>query len=54
MGFMALVRASKKSEPGIPPDEALTEVWKHNDTLVRAGALLATDGPFLETKELVG
>lgn len=54
MRFMALVRAGKKCEPGAPPDEILAEVVKHNENLVRAGVLLATDGPFLETKELVG
>ena len=77
MRFMVIVKASKESETGQPPDEKmLTEMGKYNEELVKAGVMLSgeglhssskgarvrfdgskrtvIDGPFSETKELVG
>jgi len=77
MKFMMIVKASKNSEAGLPPNPALiaaiekmaAEATK-NGTLISSGGLLPssqgtrihvgkgetsiTDGPFAETKELVG
>jgi hypothetical protein len=73
---MVLVKATKSSEEGAPPDEQLLrEMMQFNEELVKAGIMLAgeglqpsskgvrvkfsgkdrtvTDGPFVETKELV-
>jgi hypothetical protein len=77
MRVMVIVKASKESEAGVPPDtRLLTEMNKFNEELVKAGIMLAgeglqpsskgarvhfsgdrrtvTDGPFAETKELIG
>ena len=45
MRFMILVRANKDSETGVLPDEKiLSEMGAYNETLVKAGALLAAEG----------
>lgn len=45
MRFMILVKASKSSEAGILPDEALfAEMGKFNEELMKAGVLLAGEG----------
>jgi hypothetical protein len=77
MRFMILMKATKESEAGQPPDERLmTEMMKFHEELAKAGVLLAAeglhpssngarvrfsgtqrtvvDGPFTETKELIG
>jgi hypothetical protein len=75
--FMMIVKADKKSEAGILPDEKmLADMGKYNEEMVKAGVMLAgeglqasskgarvrfskgrpavSDGPFAETKELIG
>jgi hypothetical protein len=78
MRVMVLVKASPESEAGeMPSTEALAEMGKFNEELVKAGVMLAgeglapssrgkrvefdgqakrkvIDGPFTETKELIG
>jgi hypothetical protein len=45
MRFMVLVKATKESESGGPPDTAmLEEMGKFNEELVKAGVMLAADG----------
>ncbi|MGI8496789.1 MAG: YciI family protein [Gemmatimonadaceae bacterium] len=45
MRFMVMVKADKKSEAGVLPDEKLlTEMGKYNEELVKAGVLLAAEG----------
>lgn len=45
MRFMMLVKADKDSEAGVlPSQELLTEMGKYNETLVKAGVLLAGEG----------
>ena len=45
MRFMVLVKADKKSEAGVLPDEKLlTEMGKYNEELAKAGVLLAAEG----------
>ena len=45
MRFMILVKASKDSEAGVMPStELLTAMGKYNETLVKAGVLLAGEG----------
>ncbi len=45
MRFMLIVKASKESEAGILPDEeALAEMAKFNEQMVKAGLMLAGDG----------
>jgi hypothetical protein len=45
MRFIVLVPASKESESGeLPSPEALTEMQKFNEELVKAGVMLAGDG----------
>jgi hypothetical protein len=45
MRFMVLVKASKESEAGVLPDEAiLAAMGKYNEELVKAGVMLAGDG----------
>ena len=45
MRFMLIVKASKESEAGILPDEeALAEMAKFNEQMVKAGVMLAGDG----------
>jgi hypothetical protein len=45
MRFMVLVKADKKSEAGILPDEKLlVEMGKYNEELVKAGVMLAGEG----------
>ena len=45
MRFMLIVKANKESEAGILPDEqALAEMAKFNEQMVKAGVMLAGDG----------
>jgi hypothetical protein len=45
MRFMMLVMATPESESGAMPEvEALTEMGKYNDELIRAGVMLAGEG----------
>src|SRR2546428_11496694 len=45
MRFLMMVKASKDSEAGVLPGEkVLSEMGKYNETLVKAGALLAAEG----------
>ncbi len=45
MRVMVVVKATKQSEAGVPPDtEILTKMGKYNEQLVRAGIMLAGDG----------
>src|SRR6478735_23716 len=54
MRFMVIVKATKDSEDGkMPRTELLAEMGKYNEELVKAGIMLAIDGPFAETKELI-
>lgn len=45
MRFIAMVRATKASEAGVPPNqELLAEMGKFNEELVKAGVLLGGEG----------
>lgn len=45
MRFMVIVKASKESESGAPPDEKImAEMGKFNEELVKAGVMLAAEG----------
>jgi hypothetical protein len=45
MRFMVLVKADKKSEAGVMPDQRLlAEMGKYNEELVKAGVMLAGEG----------
>lgn len=45
MRFMVIVKASKESEAGVMPTEAmLTAMGKYNEELVKAGVMLAGEG----------
>lgn len=45
MRVMAIIKATKKSEAGVMPDEELlSKMGKYNEELVKAGVLLAGDG----------
>jgi hypothetical protein len=45
MKFMILVKADKKSEAGVLPDEKLlTQMGKYNEELAKAGIMLAAEG----------
>jgi hypothetical protein len=45
MRFMVIVKASKDSEAGVMPTEALlTAMGKYNEELVKAGVMLAGEG----------
>jgi hypothetical protein len=45
MRFMILVKATKESEAGTPPDEKLMgAMMKYNEQLVKAGVLIAGEG----------
>jgi hypothetical protein len=45
MRFMVLVKATKDSEAGVPPDQKLiAAMGKYNEELAKAGVLLAADG----------
>jgi len=45
MRFMVMVKATKESEAGLMPSEALlTEMGRYNEALVKAGVLLAGEG----------
>jgi hypothetical protein len=45
MRFMILVKATKDSEAGVPPDpQLLRDMMAYNEELVRAGVLLAGEG----------
>jgi len=45
MRFMMIVKASKESEAGILPDpKNLEEMGKFNDSMIKAGVMLAGDG----------
>ncbi|QSQ24630.1 YciI family protein [Pyxidicoccus parkwayensis] len=51
MRFMVLVKATKDSEAGVPPDEKLiTEMMKFNEELAKAGVLLAAEGLHASSK----
>ena len=54
MRFMVLVKADRNTEAGVMPSEKLlAEMGKYNEALTKAGVLLAAEGPFKETKDLV-
>jgi len=45
MRVMVIVKATKRSEAGVMPDERLlTEMGKYNEELVKAGVMLAGEG----------
>jgi hypothetical protein len=45
MRFMVIVKADKKSEAGVMPDQKLlAEMGKYNEELVKAGVMLAGEG----------
>jgi hypothetical protein len=45
MRFMVIVKATKDSEAGVPPDEKmLAAMGKYNEELVKAGVMLAGEG----------
>src|SRR5678815_4794903 len=45
MRFMIIVKATKESEAGVMPSEALlTEMTRYNEELVKAGVMLAGEG----------
>lgn len=45
MRFMAIVRANEASEAGkMPSEDMLTAMGNYNETLVRAGVMLAAEG----------
>ena len=45
MRFMVIVKATKESEAGAPPDMSLIdEMTKYNEELVKAGVMLAGEG----------
>jgi hypothetical protein len=45
MRFMVMVKATKESEAGVLPDEAmLSAMGKYNEELVKAGIMLAGEG----------
>src|SRR5215203_3107399 len=45
MRFMMIVKASKESEAGVLPDaKNLEEMGKFNDSMIKAGVMLAGDG----------
>jgi hypothetical protein len=45
MRFMVMVKATKESEAGVMPDQALlTEMGRYNEELVKAGVLLTGEG----------
>jgi hypothetical protein len=45
MRFMVIVKATKESEAGVPPDKELfTAMGKYNEELIKAGVLLAGEG----------
>ena len=51
MRFMVLIKASKDSEAGIMPSQALLEdMGKYNQELVKAGVMLAADGLHASSK----
>jgi hypothetical protein len=51
MLFMVIVKATKESEAGAPPDPKLMAEWgKFNEELVKAGVLLAAEGLYPSSK----
>ena len=45
MRFMVIVKANKDSESGkLPTEQQLAEMAKYNETLVKAGVMLAGEG----------
>jgi hypothetical protein len=45
MRFMVIIKASKESEEGAPPDpQLLLDMGKFNEELIKAGVVLAMDG----------
>jgi hypothetical protein len=51
MRFMVIVKATKDSEAGGPPDtKMLTEMGKYNEELVKAGVMLSADGLLASSK----
>jgi hypothetical protein len=46
MRVMVMVRATKSSEAGVMPKEKpLADMWRFNEELVKAGVMLAGEGP---------
>jgi hypothetical protein len=63
MRFMMIVKSNKDCEAGkLPSEELLAAMGEYNKELMKAGVLVdlsggkttVTDGPFAETKELIG
>jgi len=51
MRFLVMVKATKESEAGAPPDEKiLREMGKFNEELVKAGVMLAAEGLHASSK----
>jgi hypothetical protein len=51
MRFMVIVKATKESEGGAPPDaKLLAEMGKFNEELVKAGILLSAEGLHASSK----
>jgi hypothetical protein len=51
MRFMVIVKATKESEAGAPPDaKLLADMGKFNEELVKAGILLAMEGLHASSK----
>ena len=45
MRFMAIIKATKESEEGAPPDpQFMADMGKYNEELIKAGIVLAMDG----------
>jgi len=45
MRFMAIIKATKESEAGAPPDpKFMADMGKYNEELIKAGVVLAMDG----------
>ena len=54
MRFMMIIKADKNSEAGMMPSEqAIIAMNKYNEELIKAGVMLAGEGLFTETKELI-
>ena len=51
MRFLMMVKATKDTEAGVPPSQKiLSDMGRYNETLVKAGALLAADGLHASSK----
>jgi hypothetical protein len=54
MRVMVLVKANEQSERGeMPSEKLLSDMTAYNEELVKAGVMLAGEGLFAETKELL-